>query len=168
MKMKTIRKKYAENWQENETSIVLKMLDQAMKDKDAEKMTELKRSLLEIERKSVEEVSEVESPPFNGIGAGEKGIEPKIRGRVSMTPTQASKSFVESFESECKSFSLFESEYLQKVLLQNTKQFEAQIIVTLIGSAISGKTSLMNSLLGFPEAIKTKPTKGYILLLKTI
>jgi hypothetical protein len=60
--MAMIRRSHAEEWQENETSIVLKMLDDSMKSQDQPRLQALQRSLLEIERKSGKDLPDSDQP----------------------------------------------------------------------------------------------------------
>ena len=155
--MQLIRKKYAEEWQENETSIIIKMLNQSIKNKEHDKVAELKRSLLELERKSEKATSDEDpsfSPPqdldlvryksksFSGIALRQSGSE-------------------RSETSQVTHFSASEATYLERAVQQNTKQHDALINVMILGSSSSGKTSLMHALLGQKCPSQVKPTNGY-------
>eukprot|EP00826_Nyctotherus_ovalis_P002159 TRINITY_DN10409_c0_g1_i8.p3 TRINITY_DN10409_c0_g1~~TRINITY_DN10409_c0_g1_i8.p3 ORF type:complete len:113 (+),score=37.17 TRINITY_DN10409_c0_g1_i8:78-416(+) len=65
---------------------------------------------------------------------------------------------------QCKSdaslFSPKEAEYLEKAIMQNTKQYDDQITIMLIGDQGVGKTSLMNSWLGLSIPKVSQHTLG--------
>ncbi len=156
MKLKSLQKRYAEVWQENETSIVIKMLTQSMKDQDHSRTLELQRSLLELERKS-DVLSDEESP------IDFKNLPEPLRHQPKSKSVTVSPTFGPSPSPSCFSddqFSPKELEYLKKAVQQNTKQYDLQINITLVGNSGCGKTSLMNAWLGSPSPMKTKPTTG--------
>ena len=59
-------------------------------------------------------------------------------------------------------FSVKETEYLEKVMIQNTRQYDATLNVMIIGDTGVGKTSLMNAWLNSENPLMTKHTIGYI------
>lgn len=146
-KLKEIQRMYNETWQENEVSIVIKMLDQSMKENNTERIIELEKCLLELERKSDMQTNE-----------GSPSIKPISSNIHSFAAVE---SFNGSPRSVNSPFSLDEEEYLQKAIIQNTKQYDEQITIMLIGDKETGKTSLMNSWLGLPNPSKTQRTLGY-------
>ena len=158
--MEVIKKRYAEVWQENETSIVIKMLDQSMKNRDQEKIHELKRSLLDLERKSENAPSDDEWS--NSSPTCKSDCFPS-RSK-SFTTSHLSGSTSETLAEMRASFSHREEEYLEKAMRQNTKQYDSQVNVMIIGNSVTGKTSLMNAMLGIKSSSQTKPTIGYAIL----
>eukprot|EP00826_Nyctotherus_ovalis_P000813 TRINITY_DN1004_c0_g1_i1.p1 TRINITY_DN1004_c0_g1~~TRINITY_DN1004_c0_g1_i1.p1 ORF type:complete len:187 (+),score=48.87 TRINITY_DN1004_c0_g1_i1:435-995(+) len=146
---------YNEIWHENEVSIVIKMLDQSMKEKDKERTIELERSLLELERKADTRTDEASSTLGGPLPS-------KVQSFGSASAEEAKRAHTRS---ETSPFSLVEEEYLRKAILQNTKQYDEQITVMLVGNCDTGKTRLMNSWLGLSNAYKAKHTLGYVLII---
>lgn len=139
------QRKYAEVWQENETSIVIKMLDQSMKERDAPRTMKLQRSLLRLEGRAQNVECE-----------GLIGLLPKCVQNFTLAVDVCAGS--ESVEGG--QFTLKETEYLEKAILQNTKQYDHKLNVLLIGDAGVGKTSLMNVWLGVKDPLGTVQTHG--------
>ena len=151
-RLKKIQKMYSEVWHENETSIVIKMLDQSMKENDQDRVIELQKSLLELERKS--DIRSEETTPKNI----------KNFDQLILKRTQSEKIIYENLSpkrSEAILFSPVEEEYLKKAIKQNTKQYDEKINIMIIGNQDVGKTSLMNSWLGSKVLGKPKHTIGY-------
>ncbi len=171
--MKSIKKRYAETWQENETSIVLKMLGQSVKENDQGRVQELERYLLDLERKS-------DGSECNGRNSAPSSAELEAVSELVLTKSgqksksvssaqipfplalgrQDSSSSGETSLTESASFSPVEVEYLKKAIRQNTKQYDMQINIMIVGDTLTGKTSLMRALLGDSHPSKTKPTVG--------
>lgn len=157
-KLKEIQKINSEIWHENETSIVIKMLDQSMKENDSNRTLELEKSLLELERNS--ELRSDEESPTNHLPSAEL-LPERVR---SFTELPYLESYKEETKSEENPFSQTEAEYLKKAIMQNTRQYDDQITIMLIGDEGVGKTCMMNSWLGLVNPFKTKHTLGYIII----
>eukprot|EP00826_Nyctotherus_ovalis_P025360 TRINITY_DN1964_c0_g1_i2.p2 TRINITY_DN1964_c0_g1~~TRINITY_DN1964_c0_g1_i2.p2 ORF type:complete len:141 (+),score=23.29 TRINITY_DN1964_c0_g1_i2:438-860(+) len=132
------------------------MLSQSMKENDHKSILELKRSLLELERRS--EMKDGEGSPEDP-----KQSEASFRAH-SFSATRASESPKKNSKSDVSIFSATEREYLEKAIMQNTKQYDEQLTIMLIGNRGVGKTCLMNSWLG-SSSIVPKHTIGYLLTL---
>ncbi|MDR3546656.1 MAG: hypothetical protein P4M11_00005 [Candidatus Pacebacteria bacterium] len=156
MKLKNLKKKYAETWQENETSIVLKMLGKSVKERDEGKIQELERYLLTLEHKS------------DSSSSGEEESSPTSLKQATSLVEARSKSFLsphgsESGESSLTdpgNFSPSELAYLKKAIRQNTKQYDMQINIMIVGNTFTGKTSLMSAMLGEKGPQLSRPTLG--------
>jgi len=151
-RLKEIQRMYNETWQENKVSIVIKMLDKSMKENDTERIIELEKCLLELERKSdvqINKESSIIKPVSSNVQSS--GIENLVE--LSNEPARNGDS----------PFSLDEEEYLQKAIMQNTKQYDEQITIMLIGDKKTGKTSLMNSWVGVSNPSRTEHTLGYFM-----
>lgn len=61
-------------------------------------------------------------------------------------------------------FSASEKEYLEKVMKQNLKQYDVQMNITIVGDAMTGKTSVTSALIGSKFEINTPRSIGYIKL----
>jgi len=116
------------------------MLDQSMKDQNHQSTIELKRTLLELEQRT-DTRSKEESHSWH-----------------SSSVTKESESLWNDSKSDC--FSATEKEYLDKAIMQNTKQYDKQFTIMLIGSQEVGKTSLMNSWLGLSNKGASQHTIG--------
>ena len=144
-------------WQENETSIIIKMLDRSMKERDQPRTLELQKSLLELERKSDTPTDELDLKQLGSIPIQCKSKSLTLESSVS-SPSEL------TTHSDGSPFSPKEREYLKKAMLQNTKQYDAQLNITILGGSGTGKTSLMNAWLGSTSPEKTKPTIGYLFM----
>lgn len=154
-KLKAIQKMYSEQWLENETSIVIKRLDQSMKEKDYESTMELKRTLLELERRADLRTDE-ESP--------ENFKHPEALSSFqthSFNVMEQVDLHKKASKSDASAFSATEKEYLEKAIMQNTKQYDEQLTIMLIGSQEVGKTSLINSWFGLSNSRTCQHTIGY-------
>ncbi len=138
-------------WQENETSIVLKMLDNSLRSKDRSRLTELQRSLLDIERKPEKTPAEEELAPLPSAEV------PFTLGPPAQEPSRNSGSTAET------SFSPAEQEYLEKAIKQNVKQYDAQINIVIVGNGFTGKTSVTTAIVGSKFELNTPRSTGYIL-----
>jgi polynucleotide 5'-kinase involved in rRNA processing len=152
-RLKQLQKIYSERWHENETSIVIKMLDRSMRDNDHETTIELKRTLLELERRSG--VRSAESSPENLS-------QPELSRNYSFSIIRGSESPKKFSRSDGTLFSPKEMEYLDKAIMQNTKQYDNQLTIMLIGNQEVGKTSLMNAWLGLKWQGIPQHTIGYV------
>lgn len=127
-----------ETWQENETSIVLKMLDDSIKTKDNTRVNALQRSLLELERQTY--IKEPDSafmlPP------------PQLPPQFTPLELSSDPITTYSFPEANSPFSPKELEYLNKAIEQNVKQYEKFVKIIIVGNNRTGKTSLMNCLIG--------------------
>lgn len=150
-RLKTIQKLYSELWHENETSIVIKMLDRSMKDNDHETTIELQRTLLDLERSS---------SLRSGDSSPENLKQSEVSRAHSFSMTKGSESPKKLSQSDASLFSPTEAEYLEKAIMQNTKQYDDQITIMLIGNQDVGKTSLMNMWLGLRCPKKLQHTLG--------
>jgi len=112
-----------------------------MKEKDQERVIALKRSLLELE------------------GQGDTITDEGTLNGLTFRKIK-SKSFVTELKTREDSFSMAETEYLKKVITQNTKQYDTTINIMIIGSTNAGKTSLMNTWLQSTNPLVTKHTIG--------
>jgi len=152
-RLKNLQKMYSERWHENETSIVIKMLDRSMKDNDHETTIELKRTLLELERRP--DIRSGENSP-------ESLNQPELSKNYSfISITGGSESPKKFSKSDVNLFSPKEAEYLDKVIMQNTKQYDKQLTIMLIGNQGVGKTSLMNAWLGLKDKRISQHSIGY-------
>lgn len=140
-----MRKALAEVWQENETSITLKMLSESMKSNDHERVEALKRSLLDLEAKYEKTAIEPEDDSASPDSHQCKSLN---------SPSHI------QFNEASQTFSPQEVKYLQKAIEQNTKSYDLQISMMFIGDSFTGKTSLMNAIIGSENPLKTKPTTG--------
>ena len=155
MKLESIQKKYSQVWHENETSIIIKMLDQSIRENDKERIIELQKSLLKLEYDSNVKTHEG-SPVF-------------MRKIPQVIPkrTQSSKAVNQlryprkSSKTQTSQFSVFEEEYLKKAIMQNTKQYDEQINIMIVGNKGVGKSSLMNAWQNLENPLKTEHTIGY-------
>lgn len=147
------QRKYAEVWHENETSIVIKMLNQSMKEHDKLRTVELQKSLLELEGKT-ESYENAESPVSSKelIRLLPKELHSFALALELCTSLQPTKSE--------GPFTVKETEYLEKVIRQNTKQYDSSLNIMIIGDSEVGKTSLMNSWLGVKNPLATRHTFG--------
>jgi len=59
-------------------------------------------------------------------------------------------------------FSASEKEYLEKVIKQNLKQYDVQVNITIVGNAMTGKTSITSTLIGSKFELNTPHSTGYI------
>lgn len=153
-----IRKMYAEIWHENETSIIIKMLNQSIKVNDQERTIELQKSLLNLERKS-DMINDEESP-----NSPEVFDELLLKRAQSLNILETKENKKKKYKSNENPFSPLETKYLEKVIMQNTKLYDEQITIMIIGDQEVGKTSLMNSWLGYENFNMTKHTVGYNLI----
>lgn len=149
-RLKAIQKLYSELWHENETSIVIKMLDRSMKDNDHKTTVELQRTLLELERSS--SLRSGDSSP-GSLKQSEQSRAHSFNMTKESEPQKNSRS-------DASLFSPTEVEYLEKAIMQNTKQYDDQITIMLIGNQEVGKTSLMNMWLGLKSSKKLQHTIG--------
>lgn len=157
-KLQLIKKAHAETWQENETSIVLKMLSESLKSRDTERTTALERSLLELERKSDED--EDQENRTNSFEANSVKQRPKAGSMTCSHKTGSTESSFLSDPNGRTSFTPTEKDYIMKAIKQNTRQHDLGIAIMIVGSARSGKSSLMNSMMGGKFEDKTPKTFG--------
>lgn len=59
-------------------------------------------------------------------------------------------------------FSASEKEYLEKAMKQNLKQYDMQVNVTIVGSGMTGKTSVTSALIGSKFEYNTPRSTGYL------
>ncbi len=136
------------------------MLGESIRNRDEERTAELKRSLLDVERRSDRATTnEDEQQPHSPLL------------RATDIPICKSKSFTSGLPlfpagSEDGSptgslgFSPTEAQYLEKAIMQNTKRYDVQVNVMIVGNANTGKTCLMHTLLGSAFPTLAKPTTG--------
>ena len=148
----SVQKKQAEVWHENETLIVIKMLDQSVKSKDEETILELQKSLLKLEGKEKASLAKREDSQLLEL------LPKRIRQLALNLGLYFHKG---SLKTKVAPFSVRETEYLEKAMMQNTRQYDAQITIMMTGDAKVGKTSLMNTWLGVENSFVTKETIGY-------
>ncbi len=172
-KLAKLMKSHAEVWQENETSIVLKMLDDSVRTKDSSRMTALQRSLLEIERtpgrtfleKSTSASPEDDLPmlPPSEFSLGPTEMileEPELDpGSRNVQPSAST-----TGGSTAERFSQAEQEYLQKAIKQNVKQHDVQLNITIVGNGMTGKTSVTTALVGSKFDLNTPRSTGFDIL----
>ena len=156
-RLESIKKKYAEQWQENETSIVIKMLHESILSNDDERVQALQRSLLDLERKSDKDMDDDGLP--NSLPSD--CIPIKAKSFTSSALSHHTGSTGESAPNDLLCFSPTEADYLNKAMQQNMKQYEAQINVMVVGNSMTGKTSLMHSMLGQKVPLQLRHTTGY-------
>lgn len=115
-------------------------MDEAIKSNDEERIKELKQSLLEVESKPGDRHSAKSSP--------------------GSSPTMNPSSFHSDMSLQTKSlFSQEEEIYLEKAIKQNTKQYDFQVNIMIVGNSNTGKTSLINAMMG-KVGRHTEPTIG--------
>lgn len=152
-------------WQENETSIVLKMLDNSMKCKDRSRFNALQRSLLEIERKA----NKVTPEP--GEEENDLSLLPPAELPFTMPSSAMSEDSRNSLGNlgniaasgstePTTNFSPAEQEYLEKAIKQNVKQYDAQINIMIVGNGFTGKTSVTTAIIGSKFELHTPRSTG--------
>ena len=153
----------AETWQENETHIVLKMINESLKVKDYKKVNELQRSLLNLERRpetsSNSKEEELTSPTPSENSSPRQSLLHESTSD-SLIEQAIIKDEGETGKNELADFSPIECVYLEKAMQQNTKQYELNVNIMLVGSQSCGKTTLMYSLLGKKWNGELKSTRG--------
>ena len=132
----TLNKDEAQMWEENELGLVLKALTESIRNKDKERETALKQSLLTLGKKS----------STNPFGIEENCYIPQ-RSKT-MHARFSSPSKLNSNNSEItvstSADSVEEKKYLEKIIEQNTKQYDLQIMLMLVGDSDTGKSCLLN------------------------
>ena len=162
--MAAIRKSHAEVWQENETSIILKMLSDSLRSHDSDRTEELKRSLLELDRKSDKDSFNEDDAALNSfqlpVAAIKRGNSASNIELMPYSPKSLPDSPASAEEKKSNSFSPQDKAYIEKAIKQNTKQHDMQVSIMLVGGARTGKTSLMNALAGLHFKEHTPCTVG--------
>jgi hypothetical protein len=163
-KLDKLYRTHAEVWQENETSIVLKMLGDSLKTKDESRTDALQRSLLKIEHSTELGPSEkLEEPdtfmlPPSEFTLGKFLVYYKDCNEFSRNVLPAADT-AGSVELPNK-FSASEKEYLEKVIRQNLKQYDVQVQITIVGNEMTGKTSVTSALIGSKFKLNTPHSTG--------
>lgn len=160
--MALLHRTHAEVWQENETSIVLKQLDDSLRHKDSSRFHALQKSLLEIERRSDKDQSS--SSDFDDFSLCP--MEPQRResaASVQSLPVPLGET-MELMTGRGEEFSASEKQYLEKAIRQNVKQYDVQFNVLFVGDSQTGKTSIMRTMIDPKFASSTPRSTGYPLL----
>jgi len=157
-----MKKQLAETWQENETQIIIKSMNESLKLKDYEKVKELKRSLLNLERRSEhneenKEGDEVSSISINSYNSPAPSLDkPSTRDTLREFPMLNE----EHSKDQTNEFSPIENNYLEKVIQQNVRCQDLKLTIMLLGYKGAGKTTLMNAILNGKCQNDTQPTHG--------
>ena len=128
-----------EKWVEGEYTATLKALEQAYNENNTIAANSLHKAILDLERRSSSETSEEinETTPIQ-----------------QLITTNASE------ESNCQ-YSPSEKSKLEKILLQNIKQYDLLLNVMLIGESKSGKSSFIHTFIYGDAPTHLKETNGY-------
>lgn len=155
----------AEVWQQNETSIVLKMLENSLRSQDIISIQALKRYLLGLEHKSYKDnqllddslslAFQTNASPNRKMIFTQELAQNNTCDSSFCSKTSGSSPSLRSNEN-CQSLELspLEEEYLEKAIKQNIKQYDHQINITIIGNERTGKTSLMQRFTGLQFELK--------------
>jgi hypothetical protein len=128
-----------EKWVEGEYTATLKALEKAYNDNNTSAANSLQKAILDLERRSSAETSE------------------EIN---ETTPSQQTIATYPSEESDCQ-YSPSEKSKLEKILLQNIKQYDHLLNVMLIGESKTGKSSFIHTFIYGDAPTHLKETNGY-------
>ena len=175
----TLAPEEAEMWQENEMGIVIKAISSAILSKDIREQPRievLKKNLLDLEKEEMMEdkITNIEENCYIPDLLFEASDDEKRKDvdKGSLSPERTLE-FIRSGGSKSTNvsedyqfgdtikFSQNEEIKIQAILSQNTRSYDVQISILVMGDARTGKTSLMNKFIENKFLPITPETFGY-------
>ncbi len=144
------------------------MINESLKAGDYEKVKELKRSLLNLEKRSSDPVqggaSKKDEEDHISPTASENSSAPQSLDKTSTRDSLKEFTLIHeaggSPRNEPAEFSPVENRYLEKAIKQNVRQHDLKVCLMLLGGKATGKTTLMHAFLGERNVESPKPTHG--------
>ena len=155
-------------WQENEMGIVIKAINTAICSGDAKEKPRiklLKQSLLQLETENTEhQITNIpENYYFPSPNSPHSLNSPGLISYGGSKSTAISDD-IDNHGGGAIKFTHGEKMQLKNIIMQNTKTYDLQMNILLIGDSLVGKTSFMNKFVNNSFETQTTTTLGYIII----